>query len=110
MQKRVSETRTYISTIEFLLLAIFQNLAAKGELPEFMSNGLNPMMPALGVGGGFMGGSTPLALPDSDPEKEESAFMGDLLAICPEECQDILNRNMLKSIASAMVEKGWRRI
>lgn len=86
--------------------AVLHGLAAKGELPS------EYMLPALGVGGmGVMGGnSQPLALPDADPEKETSAFLGDLLATVPDECQETLRTSHLKHIAMAMVEKGWRRV
>lgn len=87
--------------------AVIQGLVAKGELPEFMA--ASAMMPALGLGGG-VGQAPPLALPDADPEKETSAFLGDLLATCPEECQESLKTSHLKHIAAAMVERGWRRI
>jgi hypothetical protein len=86
--------------------AVIQGLVAKGELPEFMAASV--MMPALGMGGGVT--AAPLALPDADPEKETSAFLGDLLATCPEECQEMLKTSHLKHIAAAMVERGWRRI
>jgi len=84
--------------------AIIHSLINKGELPE-------SMMPALMGGGMGMGingaGAAPLALPDADPEKETSAFLGDLFALCPE---DALKNSQLREIASAMVEKGWRRL
>lgn len=83
---------------------VIQGLVSKGELPAELA------MPMLGGPGGMgMGGHTPLALPDADPEKETSAFLGDLLATCPEDCQENLKTSHLKQIAAAMVEKGWRR-
>lgn len=85
-----------------LQAAIIQGLVAKGQLPDSMA------VPALTMAGG--GVKAPLALPDVDPKKEESVFVGDLMEACPEECQDILKRDHLKKIASVMVEKGWRRI
>ena len=82
---------------------IIQGMAAKGELPDYM---IPPNMPALG---GMPGGANiPLALPDADPEKEQSAFMGDLLATSPDDCS--FNKEQLKEIAQSMVEKGWRRV
>lgn len=89
----------------FMQTAVIQGLVAKGELPEFMGAAF---MPALGAGG--VSQAPPLALPDADPEKEESAFLGDLLATCPEECQEMLKTSHLKHIAAAMIERGWRRI
>lgn len=86
-----------------LQVAIFQGLAAKGELPEFVTVG----MPALT---GAANATTPLALPDADPEKETSVFIGDLLAALPEELQDSFKMSQLKNIAEGMVEKGWRRV
>lgn len=82
--------------------AIIQGMVSKGQLPESMS------IPALA--GGLNIGRAPLALPEIDPQKEESVFVGDLMEACPDECQDILKREYLKKIASAMVEKGWRRV
>lgn len=85
--------------------AIIQGLIAKGQLPESMG------ALALPYGGMGMGGNKPhLALPDADPQKEESVFMGDMMEVCPDECQDVLKREYLRKIASLMVEKGWRRI
>jgi len=84
-----------------LMNAVIQGLVAKGDLPEFMG----AMVPALGMGGSS---AAPLALPDADPEKETSAFLGDLLDTCPEECA--LKTSHLKHIAAAMVERGWRRV
>jgi hypothetical protein len=86
--------------------AVIQGLVAKGELPEFMAASV--MMPALGMGGGVP--AAPLALPDADPEKETSAFLGDLLATCPEGCQETLKTSHMKHIATAMIERGWRRL
>jgi hypothetical protein len=80
--------------------AIIHGLISKGELPE-------AMMPSLMMAGMAPGGTSQLALPDADPAKETSAFMGDLLAACPE---DVLKTSQLKEIAAAMVEKGWRRV
>lgn len=84
--------------------AIIQGLVAKGQLPESMA------ALALPFGGMSGGGKTPLALPDADPQKEESVFIGDMMEVCPDECQDVLKREYLRKIASLMVEKGWRRI
>ena len=87
---------------------VLQSLAAKGDIPaEFVT----PML-ALGGAGAPPGmpGAPPLALPDADPEKETSAFLGDLLACCPDECQETLKTSHLRQIATAMVEKGWRRM
>lgn len=85
--------------------AIIQGMVAKGQLPESMAAlalpGYSPIGPA---------GKAPLALPDIDPQKEESAFMGDFMESCPDECQDMLKREYLRKISSAMVEKGWRRV
>jgi hypothetical protein len=89
-----------------LQMAVLQGMAAKGELPEYVGVGLG--LPALGVGASNR--NPTLALPDEDPEKEISAFMGDLMAILPEECEDVLKRSHLKEIAESMVGKGWRRI
>ena len=83
---------------------VLQGLVAEGKLPEYMA------MPALG-GGGFGGvAMQPLALPDADPEKEKSAFLGDLLATIPDDCHETLKTSHLKMIAVGMVEKGWRRV
>lgn len=82
---------------------IIQGMVAKGQLPEAMAAFALP-------GGVSPGGKPPLALPDVDPQKEESAFIGDLMEVCPDECQDVLKREYLRRIASAMIEKGWRRI
>lgn len=86
-----------------LQIAVLQGLVAKGELPEFVGVGLG--MPALGQSHQ----DKMLALPDADPEKETSAFMGDLMGIWPEGC-DELKTSYLKKIAENMVEKGWRRV
>ncbi len=85
--------------------AVIQGLVQEGKLPEYMA------MPMLGGPGGFGGSAiAPLALPDADPEKETSAFLGDLLATCPEDCQETLKTSHMKMIAVAMIEKGWRRV
>jgi len=83
--------------------AIIQGMIAKGQLPESMGVLALPF-------GGAPGGKAPLALPDADPQKEESMFIGDMMEACPDECQDVLKREYLRKIASQMVEKGWRRI
>jgi hypothetical protein len=83
--------------------AIIQGLVAKGQLPESMAALALPY----GVGNN---GKQTLALPDADPQKEESVFIGDMMEVCPDECQDVLKREYLRKIASLMVEKGWRRI
>lgn len=89
-----------------LQTVIIQGLVAKGELPDFVNEGFG--MPALGFGG--MPGMQPpaLALPAADPEKEESAFMGDLLAVSPDDFS--LNKSQLRELATKMIEKGWRRV
>jgi hypothetical protein len=87
--------------------AIIQGLISKGQLPESMGLAL-PFAGMAGMGG--MGAKPQLALPDADPQKEESVFIGDMMDVCPDECQDVLKREYLRKIASMMVEKGWRRI
>ncbi|RJR10582.1 hypothetical protein C4588_03000 [Candidatus Parcubacteria bacterium] len=81
---------------------VIQGMVSKGHLPEAMAPYMLPLA--------NNGNKPPLALPDMDPQKEESAFIGDLMEACPDECQDMLKREYLKKIASLMVEKGWRRV
>lgn len=66
---------------------------------------LGGMMPSLGGGTQI---NPALALPESDPLKEESSFIGDLLAVCPDEID--LSKHTLKTIAGAMIERGWRKV
>lgn len=84
--------------------AVLQGLIAKGELPELAN--MAPML----MGGHNTSGGAPLALPEVDSGKEESAFMGDFIVICPDECQELLKTSYLKAISREMVEKGWRRV
>lgn len=83
--------------------AVIAGLIKKGELPN-----LGAMIPGMAAFGAPLI-QTPLALPDADPEKESSAFVGDMLLACPIDCQDAVVKH-LKNIAEAMIEKGWRRI
>lgn len=85
---------------------IIQGLVAKGELPEFMA----PLTAIPALGGRSAAGPTPLALPEIDSAKESSAFIGDFIAACPDELQEVLRRDQLRKLAEAMVEKGWRRV
>jgi hypothetical protein len=86
-----------------LQVAVLQGMAAKGQLPEFVNLGI----PALTGGANT---NPPLALPDADPQKETSAFIGDLLAALPEDFQDSFKTSHLKHVADEMIEKGWRRV
>jgi len=87
--------------------AVIMGLVNKGELPSLVQQfGSAFGAPALG---GETSENTPLALPEADPEKESSAFVGDMLAACPEDCQDSIVKH-LKNIAQTMIEKGWRRV
>lgn len=85
--------------------AVLTGLMQKGELPQLSQ--MLPLAPALT--GGLGGGSEMLALPEADPEKESSAFVGDMLTACPDECHDAVVKH-LKKIAETMIEKGWRRV
>lgn len=80
--------------------AVIAGLINKGELPNLAT--MLPGTPAFGA-------PPTLALPDADPEKESSAFVGDMLLACPEDCQDVVVKH-LKNIAEVMIEKGWRRV
>jgi len=85
-------------------MMVLQGLASKGQLPESVASSFLPML-----GGGINQNSkAPLALPDLDPDKEESAFMGDFLATIPDDFD--VKREHLRRIAEAMIERGWRRI
>ena len=90
---------------EVMQNAIIQGMVAKGELPDYMAAAI---VPALGVGGNAGHATTPLALPDADPEKETSAFLGDLLAVLPDDCK--IDTPHLKEIAARMVGRSWRRV
>jgi len=83
--------------------AVIAGLINKGELPNL--GAMIPGMPSFGA----PPSETPLALPDADPAKESSAFVGDMLNACPDECQDAVIKH-LKNIAEVMIEKGWRRV
>lgn len=82
---------------------ILQGLASKGNLPAF----LTPALPGFG-GNGLS--PPPLALPNVDPQKEQSTFMGDIIAAWPEDVKENLNNGQLRKLANAMIEKGWRRV
>ena len=89
-----------------LQTVIIQGLVAKGEMPEFVAEGL--AMPALGLGMPGAGAAPALALTDADPEKEESAFIGDLLEVSPDDFS--VNKSQLRDMAVKMIKKGWRRV
>lgn len=42
-----------------------------------------------------------------DPERDKSAFIGDLITTLPEDCS--LSREQLKEVAESMIRQGWRR-
>ena len=79
-------------------------LISDGKLPSAFGEG----MPAFGASNN-QNALKALAM-DSDPDREISVFIGDLLEASPEECEDIMTRKILKQLARSMVEKGWRRI
>jgi hypothetical protein len=78
---------------------ILQGLAAKGSLPAFMI----PSLPGGPV-------NQPLALPNIDAPKEQSAFVGDIISSWPDDIKETLNKEQLQKLANTMIEKGWRRV
>ena len=61
------------------------------------------------IGGSSRNEQLKLAM-DADPQKEKSAFMGDMMAGCPTTCQGLLNKESLQTIAEFMIQNGWRKI
>lgn len=45
---------------------------------------------------------------NNDPERDKSAFIGDLITILPEDCA--LSKEQLKALADSMIQQGWRRV
>jgi len=84
-----------------LQTAVLQGLAAKGNLP---ANFLIPALPNLNQNSGRQ----PLALTDSEVQKEQSVFIGDIVASWPDGAN--LSKDQLQKIANNMIEKGWRRV
>lgn len=75
-------------------------------LQAMSKNGELPMPFALPNSTPF---NNPLQLAmDADPQKEESAFVGDLIAACPDDSS--LAKAALQQIAKTMVERGWRKL
>lgn len=79
--------------------AVLGGLATRGLIPQLEG----PQ--ALGLGAPPQ---QPKALPDADPQRESSAFIGDLLAACPDDLD--ISKQHLRAIAEQMVEKGWRKV
>lgn len=77
---------------------ILQGLVAKGNIS-----------PLLALSSGHNSQQT-LALTNADPQKEQSAFMGDIISSWPEDDKESLTKEQLQKIANTMIEKGWRRI
>lgn len=76
---------------------VMQAMAQNGDLPPALTGMIqapnnNPLQLAM----------------DADPAKEESAFIGDLIATCPDELS--LSKKELQEIAGAMIERGWRKV
>jgi len=76
---------------------VLQAMAQNGDLPLSLMGMIQA--PA----------NNPLQLAmDADPVKEVSAFIGDLIATCPDEIS--IPKKELQEIASAMIERGWRKV
>lgn len=79
--------------------ALLHGLAAKGNISPLLSL-------QLGNNNG-----PPLALTNNDSQKEQSSFIGDIIASWPsEESKEFPTKEQLQKIANSMIEKGWRRI
>jgi hypothetical protein len=92
-------------------------LASVANLPSqlkalMLGNGAvseNPVL-ALALGGEKVA-PPPLALTvDKDGKRDRSAFIGDLMSACPEDCRDLLTPDNIQCIASYMIDQGWRKI
>lgn len=91
--------------------AVIKSMAAKGELPPALAEALAPQFALPGTASAMPGMPNHLQLTaEVNSEKEESAFIGDMLNVSPDECQGILTKPILQKLAKAMVEKGWRRV
>jgi len=92
-------------------------LGALTSLPEPMQRlVLNAMaangdiqMPAL-MGQPGMGAAPALALPDADPEKEFSSFLGDIISSMDSEVMRSIPMDALKTLSRTMIDKGWRKL
>jgi len=76
---------------------VLQAMAQNGELPPAL----------MGMAQGPSNNTLQLAM-DADPAKETSAFIGDLIATCPDEIS--IPKKELQEIAGAMIERGWRKV
>jgi len=75
---------------------VLQAMAQNGDIPMSLGMAAPPS-------------NNPLQLAmDADPEKEESAFIGDMIATCPDD--NDMSKKLLQEMAKAMIERGWRKV
>lgn len=94
------------------LPAIVQQALLAGIAPNsnLLGNSLTNVANPLGIPMRGEDTSAPvLSLPmNSDPEKEKSTFLGDLVSGCPDDCQ--ISKEHLRKISEYMVQNGWRKL